>query len=167
VPEGAGGGAAFAGVDIGGEGFDGGDGAGDFGAEFGGGGAGGVAEPVMADHALFIGIGDGAGFELVHGGEGLFHGGCEAREEGVVEGHAGDVQRQAEGGAGTEVFFVALPILGGGQTHGCTSTRRSGLAKLAPPNAARGHAQRPFASLFREPWLCRAAEHGTRGLDGL
>ena len=44
----------------------------------------------------------------------LLHGGFHAVEEGVGEVHAGDVEREADGGAGAEVFLVAGPELGGG-----------------------------------------------------
>ena len=33
----------------------------------------GVAQPVVADHALLVGVGDGAALERVHGREGLLH----------------------------------------------------------------------------------------------
>ena len=49
------------------------------------GGEVGVAQPVVADHAAFVGVGDGTGFERLHVGEGAldfrFHAGGEIRAD--------------------------------------------------------------------------------------
>ena len=45
----------------------------------------------MADHALLVGVGDGAGLELVHGGEGALEPGRHGLEEAVGEVDTADV----------------------------------------------------------------------------
>ena len=40
-----------------------------------------VAQPIVADHALLVGVGDGAAFERVHRGEGLLHRRLHLRQE--------------------------------------------------------------------------------------
>lgn len=45
----------------------------------------------MADHAVFVGVSDGAFFEGVHGGEGFLDMGFHFGKKVVVEVHAADV----------------------------------------------------------------------------
>lgn len=51
----------------------------------------GVAKPVMADHAVFVGVCDGSLFEGVHVLESFLNFGFHGGEEVVGEGHAADV----------------------------------------------------------------------------
>jgi hypothetical protein len=50
----------------------------------------------MTDHALFVGVGDGTGLEGRHVSEGLLESGLHGGREIIREGHAADVERQAE-----------------------------------------------------------------------
>ena len=65
----------------------------------------------MADHALLVGVGDGAALQRVHGGEGLLHPRLHLREERVVEVHTRDVEAQLLGLVMVQIFAVALPEL--------------------------------------------------------
>jgi hypothetical protein len=93
------------------------------------GGAVGIAQPVVADGALFVGIGDLARFEPLHGVQGPLDGRVHALEKVVAEAHAADVERQAEIGRGAEPALVAFPELERlGEAVGC---HRAG----SPPRA--------------------------------
>ena len=62
----------------------------------------GRAQPVMADHAVLVGIGDGALFQGGHGGERLLHRRLHAGEEVVRKGDPADVEGEPEaGGSGS------------------------------------------------------------------
>ena len=65
------------------------------------------AEPVVADHALLVGIRDGTFFEGGHGGEGLLHGGFLRGEKIVGEREARDIEGDAEVGVMVGVGFKA------------------------------------------------------------
>ena len=54
------------------------------------------AEPIVADHALFVGIGNGALFQDGHGRESLLDGGLHGREKVVGKGDAADIHGEAE-----------------------------------------------------------------------
>ncbi len=68
----AGRGRDFSGVNLLGEFFNGLDGLGDLSSDFGGGCEGRIAQPVVTDHAAFIGVGNCACFQLLEVGERLF-----------------------------------------------------------------------------------------------
>ncbi len=85
----------LAAVDGGGEVLDIGLGLLDFLAQFRGGRKRGIAQPVVADHALFVGVGDGAGLQLAHGGEGLGGERLHFGQEIVAETHPADIERNA------------------------------------------------------------------------
>lgn len=97
--------------DVLGEGEDVVDGVLDLGAEEGVGGEARVAEPVVADHAALVGVGDGALLELPHGDEGPLHGRLHAAQELVGEAHAADVDEEAELLVLVEPVHVAVPEL--------------------------------------------------------
>jgi hypothetical protein len=69
----------------------------------------GRAQPVVADHAFLVGIGDGAGFERGHVGEGFLHARLHRREEVVGERDAADVEGEPEIAVLVEVFFETGP----------------------------------------------------------
>jgi len=80
-------------------------------AEEGVGREGRVAEPVVADHAALVRVGDGALLELPHGGEGLLHPGLHLLQEVVREPHPADVDEEAELLVLVQPLDVALPEL--------------------------------------------------------
>ena len=98
-----------AGVDARGEVFDRSERGGNLGGEGGRGRELGRAEPVVADHAVLIGIGDGAFFQGGHVGEGLLHRGVFGGEKIVGERDAADVEREAEIGVVIIKRFKAGP----------------------------------------------------------
>ena len=75
------------------------------------GGEVGVAEPVVADHALFVGVGDGPGLESFAVGVGTGNFGGEVIAQGLGEIHEGEVEGEAEVGVADEVLGV------GGERH--------------------------------------------------
>lgn len=97
--------------DVLGEGEDVVDGLLDLGAEEGVGGETGVAEPVVADHAALVGVGDGALLELPHGDEGALHERLHLQEEVVGEAHPADVDEEAQLLVLVEPLDVAVPEL--------------------------------------------------------
>jgi hypothetical protein len=66
-------------------------------------------QPVVADHAVLVGVGDGALFEGRHIGEGFLHRHLDLREVTIGKRHAADVERQAERGIGEVVLFKTRP----------------------------------------------------------
>jgi len=98
-----------AGVDLGREILDGGERAGDLlrqllrRSEVRG------AQPIVADHAVLVGIGDGALFEGGHVGKGFLHRHLDLGEVTIGKRHAADVERQAERGIGEVVLFKTRP----------------------------------------------------------
>ncbi len=97
-----------AGVNIGCELKGGGEGRVDFGFEFGR-GEGGVAQPVVADHTIFVRIGDFTGFDGAHGG---FGGGDFAGHLIEVTGRdvdAAEVDGEAEIGVADEGLIELVP----------------------------------------------------------
>ena len=73
------------------------------------------AQPVMADHAVLIGIGDGALLQRGHGGEGLRELRLQRGEIVVRERQAAEVERHAERG------IVVAVLLETGPGHGESS----------------------------------------------
>jgi len=112
VFEGAGGAFDFALVHLGGEVLDALDGGFDVVADGGGGREAGVAEPVVADHAVFVGVGDGAFFEGVHGVHGGGHLGPHFFQEVVGKGDATDIHGDAEFFKRQVKFLETVPAHG-------------------------------------------------------
>ena len=104
-----------AGVDLGGEVLDRGERGGNLGGQFGGGRKLRGAEPVMADHALLVGVRDGAFFQRGHVRERLLDGGFLRREEVVRERDPADIERHTEVGVLVEVGLKAGPGHGNGK----------------------------------------------------
>ncbi len=80
----------------------------------GGGRQGGVAQPVMSDHAFLVGVGKGALLQFPHRGERLLHPGFHPGEKVIRKIHPAHVNREANGGVlgigmllqtGPELFF--------------------------------------------------------------
>ena len=67
------------------------------------------SQPVVADHALLVRVGDGAGFQRVHGLERVLHRRRHALEKPVVKPHPAHVERQADCRDPAEVLSVAIP----------------------------------------------------------
>ena len=105
----------FSGMDVGGEGADLGEGVVDGFGDFGAGGEFGGAQPVVTNHAALVGIGDGAGFERLHRGEGLLDGRFLLGEKGVREGNAAVVQGEAERRVVVGVLGETVPAHKGGR----------------------------------------------------
>ena len=103
-----GGGGDIAGVDVGGELKGGGEGGGDLGLEVGG-GEGGVAQPVVADHAVFVGVGDFTGFDSTHGGLGGADFGGHLVEVTGRDVDAAEVDGKAEIGVADEGLIELVP----------------------------------------------------------
>ena len=55
-----------------------------------------VAEPIVADHAILVGVGDGAGLEFLHGLVGCLDLGLHFGEKVVAEVDTADVDREIE-----------------------------------------------------------------------
>jgi hypothetical protein len=85
---------------------------------------GGMAEPVMADHAFFVGIGDGAMFEIGHAGEGFLHARFHGGKKIIREVHAADVQGQAESGVMGKILLVTFPQRFGCRFHNAPKNNR-------------------------------------------
>ena len=94
---------------LGGEGLDGFQRGGDGGAEFGIGRQFGCAQPIVADHAVLVGVGDGAGLECRHVGERLLQLRLQRGRKIIRERHAADVERQTELGVGVVERLEAVP----------------------------------------------------------
>lgn len=98
----------IAGVNFGCELKGGGEGGVDFGFEFGR-GEGGVAQPVVADHAIFVRVGDFTGFDGAHGGfgGGDFTGHLIEVTGGKID--AAEVDGEAEIGVTNEGLIELVP----------------------------------------------------------
>uniref|UniRef100_A0A0E0M262 DUF834 domain-containing protein n=1 Tax=Oryza punctata TaxID=4537 RepID=A0A0E0M262_ORYPU len=101
----------LAGDDVLGEGEDAVEGGLDLGAEEGVGGEAGVAEPVVANHAALVGVGDGALLEFPHRREGALHPRLHPAEELLREPHPAHVHEQAELLVLVQPLHVPLPQL--------------------------------------------------------
>jgi hypothetical protein len=99
----------FAGVYFRRKRFDRGEGGCDFAREVRGGGELRGAKPVVADHALLVGIRERPGLEPGHGIVRLLDLRLHGRKEIVGKRHPRDVERNAEVGVVVEVFFEAGP----------------------------------------------------------
>src|SRR3954466_13317962 len=64
-----------------------------------------VAEPIMADHALLVGVGNRAFLERVHCGESLLHARLDEFEEAFRKLDAAQVQSEAE------LRIIEIPFL--------------------------------------------------------
>lgn len=102
------GGGDIAGVDVGGELEGGGEGGGDLGLEIGR-GEGGVAQPVVADHAVFVGVGDFTGFDSTHGGLGGADFAGHLVEVTGWDVDAAEVDGEAEIGVADEGLIELVP----------------------------------------------------------
>ncbi len=89
------------------------DGIGDGAAQFLGRGEGGIAQPVVADHAAFIGVGDGTGFDGFHVGEGLGDLWLERGDVGGLDVHQGEIEGKSVLRIADETLVVGLPGHGG------------------------------------------------------
>ena len=101
-----------------GEGFDGSEGGGDLLADFVGGGKGFVSQPIMTDHSVFVGVGDGAGFEVCHGLKGGLDGFGVLVEVFVGEVDAAEVEAEPNCVMKGGLRFVAFPKLERVGLHG-------------------------------------------------
>ena len=70
---------------------------------------GGVPQPIMADHPVFVGIGDGASLEFIHRGERLGQARLDLPDELLREIHSADVETQADRGELCVVTLKPLP----------------------------------------------------------
>src|SRR5207248_6605130 len=70
---------------------------------------GGIAEPIVADHSLLIGIGDRARFELTHGPEGFLDSRLHLLKEVSRKFHTANVDRKIEIGVAQKIFLKTLP----------------------------------------------------------
>jgi len=120
-----------AGMDFGREVVDRGERAGDLSRDFPGGSQVRGPQPVVADHAVLVGIGDGALFERSHVGERLFHRHFDFREKAVGERHAADIERHAERGVVVIELFETGPGHDG-EEAGRGKTRGSTIFSLPP-----------------------------------
>ena len=68
-----------------------------------------VAQPVMPDLAFLIRVGDPAGFEVAHRGEGLLDLRLHFFEEAVGKTHPADIERKAEIVVAQKIFLEPLP----------------------------------------------------------
>ena len=73
------------------------------------GGQGGVTQPVVADHPVFVGIGDGASLEFIHRGERFRQARLDLPDELVREIHSAYVEAQADRGELCVVTLKPLP----------------------------------------------------------
>ena len=68
-----------------------------------------VAQPIVADHAVLVGVGDAAGFEVAHRGERFLDLRLHLFEEAVGKAHPADVHRKAEIVVAQVVLLKSLP----------------------------------------------------------
>jgi hypothetical protein len=68
-----------------------------------------IAQPVMADHALLIGIGDGARFQFFHGGKRLVDLGPHSVEKIIRKFHPADVDGKIGLVVAEKILLEALP----------------------------------------------------------
>src|SRR5512143_186313 len=68
-----------------------------------------AAKPVVTDHAVFVGIGDGPRLESFHGTVGRLY--LRLHTGKIVDGkiHPADVECQADGGTDTKILFIPFP----------------------------------------------------------
>ena len=74
----------------------------------------GIPQPIMADHAIFVRIGNRAFFQRGHVGQRLLHARFHRGEEFVDHVHPAQVHRQTEFGKFGVIFlkpFPPLPVL--------------------------------------------------------
>ena len=96
----------------------------------------GVAQPVMADHALLVGIRDRALLQLRHRGKSLLHARLHLREEVLREIHAAHVDGQAERREVGEMFLETMPELFFGELHNDRGWQRNNSGRQGKENAA-------------------------------
>ena len=68
----------------------------------------GVAQPVVADHAAFVGVGDGTGFDCLHVGEGLGDARLKLSDVTRRNVHQGEVEGESVLGVTDEALIVGL-----------------------------------------------------------
>jgi len=107
-------------VNVGGEALDRLQAAADRLTDLGAGGALRVPQPVVPHHALLIRIGDGAGFQGLHGREGPIERLGQPVHIRLLHRHPADVKEQIEIGEVHQPLLVALPGVG----HGMGRRRR-------------------------------------------
>src|SRR3990172_2937403 len=66
-------------------------------------------QPVVPDHAVLIGIGDRACLQSIHGLVRLLDLRLHTIEIIIAEAHSAEVERQADGRAYAEIFFISFP----------------------------------------------------------
>src|SRR6266480_6984180 len=69
----------------------------------------GIAEPVMANHAFLIGIGDRSRFELFHRSERLFDPWLHLLEEIIRKSHPADIDGKIEIAVVQKILLKKLP----------------------------------------------------------
>src|SRR5215212_2411522 len=73
-----------------------------------------ISQPVMSNHATFVGIGDGTAFQSIHRLEGRRH----LLQEIILEMNANHIEDKPQRLMHDEVVAIALPELWSGQLHG-------------------------------------------------
>ncbi len=68
-----------------------------------------IAQPVMSDLPLLVRIGDAAGFEFPHGGEGFLDLRLHFLEEAIGKTHPADIEREAEILVAQKIFLEPPP----------------------------------------------------------
>ena len=109
------------------------------------------AQPVVADHALLVGVGDRPLLERLHRRERPLERRLPVRERPLVEAHAAQVEPHPEAGVVEQQGLVALPELAWG--HGVSSLPRSAFYPRARggPRLLRGRPGRPHTGCGRPP----------------
>ena len=74
-------------------------------------GEAGIAQPVVAHHAVFVRIGDGTAFQLPHVLEGSLDAVGHGGEQAFIEGHAADVDGETEVRIADEVLLKTVPVV--------------------------------------------------------
>ncbi len=95
-----------------------------------------IAQPVMADHAVLVGIGDCARFEFAHGRKSLLHARLHFVEKSFVETHPADVDREVRIIVAQKIFLKARPERRG--RHGADLKRKRLIIRSAILHQGRG-----------------------------
>ena len=119
-----------------------------------------VAEPVVADHAILVGVGDASLLQLGHGEVGALQGPFHRREEAIRDIHPADVHGKAEGRILGVELLEAGPESSFGRSHGRSRVVSGPEVQSAKLDAASGTRNPPSPEAQGLRWALRPASPG-------